>query len=120
MALSIRVFILISGIFLFITILELVRKKKFREELSLVWLVVGLGLILGSFADLIIDPIAFRLGISYPPVLVLLIIFFLMVLVLLYFSIVVSDLKGKNKELSQKIALMEYRLEKLQKEKNNS
>ena len=33
-----------------------------------------------------------------------------MVLVVLYFSVVVSDLKGKNKELSQKIALMEYTL----------
>jgi len=67
MTFSLRLFIFIFGLLLFITIFELVRRKKFREELSLGWLLVGLGLILSSFADLIIDPIAFKLGISYPP-----------------------------------------------------
>ena len=95
-------------------ILELVRKKKFREELSLVWLLIGLGMILASVADFVIDPLAFRLGISYPPTLVFIGIFFLLVLVVLYFSVVVSDLKGRNKELSQKMALMEFRLSTLQ------
>ena len=117
MAFSVRVFIFMIGTFLFIMILELVRRGKFREELSLVWLLIGLGLIFSSFADRIIDPLAFRLGISYPPMLVFVIIFFLLVLAILYFSIVVSDLKSKNKELSQKMALMEYKFDKLYQEK---
>jgi len=98
------------GIFLFIVILDLVRRKKFREELSLIWLVIGVGLILSSFADLVIDPLAFRLGVKYPPALVFVLIFFMLVFAMLYFSLVVSDLKSKNKELSQKIALLEYRV----------
>lgn len=110
MPVSVRVVLFVVGVTLFIAILDLVRRRKFREELSLVWLLIGFGLILTSFADLIIDPLAFKLGISYPPMLVFVIVFFLLLLVLLYFSIVVSDLKSKNKELSQKIALMEYRL----------
>lgn len=115
MSLGIRLVIFVIGIFLFLTILKLVRRKKFREELSLVWLLIGFGIILASIADFVIDPLAFRLGISYPPALVFIVIFFLLVLVVLYFSIVVSDLKGRNKELSQKIALMEYRLNTLRK-----
>jgi len=107
--------ILLIGIFLFIVILDLVRRKKFREELSLIWLMIGIGLILSSFADRIIDPLAFRLGISYPPSLVFMLIFFLLVLAMLYFSLVVSDLKSKNKELSQKMALLEYRVSKIAK-----
>jgi len=117
MALSVRIFIFMMGTILFIMIFELVRRKKFREELSIVWLLIGFGLIFSSFADRIIDPLARRMGISYPPALVFVIISFLLVLALLYFSIVVSDLKGKNKELSQKIALMEYKLSKLYQEK---
>jgi len=116
MAFSVRVFIFLVGIFLFVVIFELVRRKRFREELSITWLFIGIGLIFSSFADLLIDPLAFRLGISYPPILVFLIIFFLLVLAILYFSIVVSDLKSKNKELSQKMALMEYKLSKLLRE----
>ena len=117
MAFSVRGFIFLIGIFLFILILELVRRKKFREELSIIWLLIGFGLIFSSFADLVIDPLARRMGISYPPALVFMIISFLLVLALLYFSIIVSDLKGKNKELSQKIALMEYKFSKLYQEK---
>jgi len=115
MSLGMRIVIFIVGTSLFFMILELVRRKKFREELSLVWLLIGLGMVLASIADFAIDPLAFRLGISYPPALVFLVIFFLLVLVVLYFSVVVSDLKGRNKELSQKIALMEYRLNTLRK-----
>lgn len=43
MALSIRVFIFLIGSFLFIMIFELVRRRKFREELSVIWLVIGIG-----------------------------------------------------------------------------
>ena len=110
MSLGMRIVIFIIGTSLFLTILELVRKKRFREELSLVWLLIGFGMVLASIADFVIDPLAVRLGISYPPALVFIVIFFLLVLVVLYFSVVVSDLKGRNKELSQKIALIEYRL----------
>ncbi len=117
MAVSVRIFIFLLGVSLFILILEMVRRRKFREELSLIWLIIGFGLILSSFADRIIDPIAFRLGVSYPPVLILLVIFFLLIFAMLYFSVVVSDLKSKNKELSQKFALLEYKISGLHKER---
>lgn len=110
MAFGIRIGIFIIGFVLFIVILDLVRRKKFREELSLIWILIGITVIFSSFADRIIDPIAFRLGIQYPPTLVFVLIFFMFVLAMLYFSLVVSDLKSKNKELSQKIALLEYQI----------
>ena len=65
-----------------------------------------------SVADYLIDPIARRIGIGYPPALVFAWILFCLIIALLYFSAVISDLKGKIKELSQKIALMEYEIDK--------
>ena len=117
MAFSVRVFIFFIGIFLFLIIFELVRKRKFREELSLIWLIIGVGLILSSFADRIIDPLSKKLGISYPPALIFLIVFFLLTFATLYFSMVASDLKSKNKELSQKLALLEFKISELYKER---
>jgi hypothetical protein len=114
MPLSVRIPIFVLGLFLFIMILELVRNRRLREELSIIWLLAGIASVLSSFADLIVDPLAFKLHISYPPTLVFMLIFFLFVIVMLYFSIVVSDLKSTNKELCQKIAMMEYKLGKLQ------
>lgn len=113
MNLTLRIIIFLSGTFLFFIIFRLLRKKRFREELSILWLLVSITLTLGSVADLIIDPLAFALGISYPPALIFLIFFFVVVLTMFYFSVVVSDLKSKNKELSQKVALMEYRIKEL-------
>jgi hypothetical protein len=118
LAISIRMFIFMTGVFLFVVILDLIRRRKFREDLSLVWIVIGIGLILSSFADRIIDPLAFSLGVSYPPVLVFLMIFFLLVIAMLYFSTIVSDLKSRNKELCQKVALMEYKLSRVYQEKS--
>lgn len=113
MNLILRIIIFLSGLFFFVIIFSLLRKRKFREELSILWIIVSITLALGSIADLIIDPLAFALGINYPPALIFLIFFFIVVLTMFYFSLVVSDLKSKNKELSQKVALMEYRIREM-------
>ncbi len=110
MSAGIRIILLGMGVILFIAIFELVRRKRFREELSIAWFAVAIALMAGSVADKIIDPFAKILGIGYPPALVFAWIIFCLVLALLYFSSVISDLKGKIKELSQKIALLESEL----------
>lgn len=93
-------------------IFELVRRRKFREELSLIWFIIGIAIMASSVADLIVDPLARKLGVSYPPALVFVWVIFLLILALLYFSAVISDIKSKVKELSQKIALLEFKLNK--------
>lgn len=113
MNLTLRIVIFLAGTSLFIMIFRLLRRKRFREELSILWLLVSMSLIFGSVADLVVDPLAFALGINYPPALIFLIFSFIVVLTMFYFSIVVSDLKSKNKELSQKLALMEYKIKEL-------
>jgi hypothetical protein len=111
MSFGIRIIIFCLGVVLFVVIFELVRRKRFREELSIAWFLVGFLLIASSVADKIIDPLAKWVGIGYPPALVFVWIIFCLVLALLYFSAVISDLKGKIKELSQKISLLEFELQ---------
>jgi hypothetical protein len=110
MSLPVRVIIFMLGLMLSAIIFELVRRKKFREELSLMWFTVGIAIMASSVADLIIDPVSRLLKIGYPPALVFVWVIFFLILALLYFSVLISDLKGKIKELSQKIALLEFKL----------
>ncbi len=112
MSFGIRVILLGMGLILFLAIFELVRRKRFREELSITWFAVAIALMASSVADKVVDPFARRLGIGYPPALVFAWIIFCLILALLYFSSVISDLTGKIKELSQKIALLESELDK--------
>lgn len=112
MSLGIRVMTFGLGLILFGIIFELVRRRRFREELSIAWFAVSIILMASSSADKIIDPLAKHLGIGYPPALVFAWIIFCLILALIYFSSVISDLKGKIKELGQKIALMELELDR--------
>ena len=102
-----RIVLFAMGAALFCLVFELVRRRRFREELSLTWFAISLIVMASSFGDKIIDPMAKMLGIHYPPALVFIWIVFGLVVALLHFSAVISDLKGKIKELGQKIALME-------------
>lgn len=119
MSLEFRLIISGCGVLLFILVFALVRSNKLREELSISWFLIAFALIISAVADLIIDPIAFKLKISYPPALVFAFFIFLLVLALLYFSVVISGLKGKVKELTQKIALMEFEMQEKNRKKND-
>ena len=112
MTLLFRLVIFSAGLLLSVVVFELVRKGRFREELSITWFLVGIVIMVSSVADFVIDPLAHMLGIGYPPALVFGWITFCLILALLYFSAVISDLKGKLKELSQKVAIMEFEMEK--------
>ncbi len=112
MSFGIRIILLGMGLVLFVAIFELVRRKRFREDLSITWFAVAIALVASSVADKVIDPFAKKLGIGYPPALVFAWIIFCLILALLYFSSVISDLTGKIKELSQKIALLESEMDR--------
>lgn len=115
MSMGIRLLILGLGLVFFMIIFEMVRRRKFREELSVTWFIISIAIMVSSVADKIIDPLAGILGIGYPPALIFIWVVFFLLLALLYFSLVISDLKGKVKELSQKIALIEHELPRIRK-----
>lgn len=115
MSMGIRLLILGLGLVFFLIIFEMVRRKKFREELSVTWFLISIAIMASSVADKIIDPLAGILGIGYPPALIFIWVVFFLLLALLYFSLVISDLKGKVKELSQKIALIEHKIPHIRK-----
>lgn len=119
MPFAFRVIIFGCGLLLLILVIELVRSNRLREELSISWFFISFALILCSVGDIIMDPLAFKLGISYPPALVFACFALLLILASLYFSVVISNLKGKIKELTQKIVLMEYEMNKNNSNKNN-
>ncbi len=116
MSLGFRLILLAAGLVLFFIIFELVRRKRFREELSLAWFIVAFLVMLSAFADLVLDPVAKFIGINYPPALYFAWIIFCLVVTLLYYSAVISDLTSKIKELSQKIAMLEYEAREAQKD----
>jgi hypothetical protein len=111
-SIQVRLIIFAVGLGLFALVFGLVRRGRFREELSVVWLLIGLTAMLSAGADVVLDRVAAKLGIGYPPVLGFVLLFLVLVFGFLYFSIVASDLKSNLKQVAQQTALLEYELRK--------
>lgn len=106
-----RVFIIMTGLLIFFIIFELVRRRKFREDLSILWFAVGLIIIAGAFSDTLINQLARFLGIGYPPIIIIIFLILILIVSLMYFSLLISELKSRIKELTQKLAFIEYELD---------
>ncbi len=102
-----------------IYIFNSVRKRKLSIDLSL-WWSVGAVLIflIGCFPNIIVW-ISGIVGVEYPPSLLFLISILLLIVLILNNTMVISELKEKNKNLVQKIALLEKEL-KSKKKTNES
>jgi len=106
---------LIGLTILLIIVLELVRRKKFREEYSLLWIATVVVMLVLSLWKGSLKLISSLLGILYPPSALFVVgsVFFLAIL--LHFSVVISQFKTENQELARRFAILELRLEQLEK-----
>lgn len=98
---------------LFLYIFYLVRKKKIKEEYSLLWLSSSFVFIVFSIWRQGLEYFARLMGIAYPPAALFLILMLAIFLILIEFSINISKLSEKNKILAQEIALLKNEIEKL-------
>ena len=102
------------SISLFLYILYLVRKKKIKEEYSLLWLSSSLVFIVFSIWRNGLEYFAALMGIAYPPAALFLILLLAIFLILIEFSINISKLSEKNKILAQEMALLRNEVEALE------
>jgi hypothetical protein len=108
----IQVISVIGSLMLLGFIVDLLRKRRLREEYSLLWLFGGMAfLVLSVFRDLLTQ-ISFAVGIAYPPAALFLILIMGAYMMLLHFSMVFSRLADKTKLMAQEIALLRHELER--------
>lgn len=90
-------------------ILELVRRRKLREDYSLLWLATAVVLIVLSLSRPLLDQIAALLGIvTYPPAALFLVATIFTLFILLQFSIALTRLAHENKSMAQQLAILRY------------
>jgi hypothetical protein len=104
------IFGMLSAVAMLVFIVELVRRRKLREEYSLLWLGTALVLLLLASSRPLLHSIAFAVGIIYPPSALFLVAIVFMLLMLLHFSTVLTRLTQENKEIAQQMALLREEL----------
>lgn len=94
-----------------LVVLELVRRRRLREEYSLLWLATAIVmLVVGVWRDLL-HSLADLVNIEYPPNLLFLLAALFLLFIQLYFSTVITKLTQENKEIAQQLALLRYEVE---------
>ncbi len=104
---------LVASVGLLILVVELVRRRRLKEQYSLLWLATGVALIVLAASRQLLDMVAVAVGIAYPPSALLMLAFGFVLLISLQFSIVISRLSDENKKLAQEVAILQYELRRL-------
>ncbi|MDX1415454.1 MAG: DUF2304 domain-containing protein [Candidatus Promineifilaceae bacterium] len=98
---------------------QLIRKRKLREEYALLWLIATFSILILSIFGGIVGSLARFLNIAYSPTLPLVAGILFALVVLLSLSVALSNQANQNRDLAQEIALMEYRLRQLENQHAN-
>ena len=115
MNIRVKIVALIISLGMLFLIIELVRRRKLREEYSWLWLLTGsVILILMMWVDLL-KWITHMIGALVPSSTIFFFAFLFLMLISLHFSVVISKLTDQNKDLAQRYGLLELELNELKK-----
>jgi hypothetical protein len=97
-------------------ILRVIRKKRLKEEYSLLWLGISIVFLIFSAWRQGLERLADLLGIAYAPAALFMLILVGVILILIQFSMIISKLSERSKILAQEIALMKLEFARLSKQ----
>lgn len=116
MTVMLRVLLVLVSLGTMALMMRKIRQSKMEIEASIFWVIFALLLVVFSICPPIADLMARILGIYSTPNFLFLFVIFLLMLKVFYMSIHISQLESKLKDLVQKLALDEMKIEEIQAE----
>jgi hypothetical protein len=115
MTVSQRVIAGVVSLLLTVFVLELVRRRKLREEYSMLWLLSMLAMLCLSISKSALSWLAGVLGIEHAAYAVFVVAIVLGFVLAIHLTVVVSKLTAQNWRLIQEVALLRTELDSLRK-----
>jgi hypothetical protein len=113
MPLQQRIVIIGVAVVITLTIFEMVRKRRLREEYSWLWMVAGGGIAVAALTPFeVLRLLAQSMGSENPPAAIFFLGFICMLFLCLQFSVRLSRMTEQIKNLGQEVALLENALER--------
>ena len=110
---KIQIISIIGSLIFTFFVLELIRRKKLKEAYALIWLIMGVFFIILASWVQGLGYISELIGIVYAPATLFLVLLLTVILILIQFSVIISKQTDKIKSLTQELALLKQRFEKL-------
>ena len=101
-----RALTLIIAFGILLLIIELVRRRKLREEYSWLWLLTGFVIVLLVLWDGLLKFIAYLTGIIAPQSIVFFFGLMFLMLINVHYSVKISELSNQVKNLAQELAIL--------------
>ena len=109
-----QLLILFASIVLFLVVLELIRRRRLRQEYSLIWLFSAIVIFLLAFFKGSLRLIASFVQIDYAPSLIFVVGLALIVAIQLEQAVAISKLSRQNRELAQRLTMYKWQLDAMQ------
>ena len=114
-----RIVLLLLGLSILALTLELIRRRRLREEYAVLWVCTGIMILVFVVMPNILFSVAAWLGLDHGVLMTFLCFLFLAAIVL-HYSVVISRHSEREKHLAQELALLRDELEKLRAESRES
>ena len=102
-----KIFAISISILFFIVIIDLVRRRRLREELSWLWLLTGVGVIILAIWYDLLKFITEVIGAVLPTTTLFLFSLIFLMVINLYYATKISSLHDHVKDLAQHIAMLQ-------------
>ena len=100
-----RVALVLAGGVLLLMTLELIRKRRLREEYSVLWVLTAAAILVSGIYPRALEWVAMRITLPPAVLMTFLCVLFLMA-ILLHYSVVISKHSEREKGLTQELALL--------------
>lgn len=107
-----QLFVIVSGIALLVLVLELVRRRRLREEYSWLWLLTAVGYLLMAVCPELASRVGTIIGSDRLVSVFTFLGFFFLFVIAIQFSVQVSRLTEQNKNLAQQLAILDCEQQK--------
>ncbi len=101
-----KIFALITGISIFVIIIEMVRRRKLDEEYSFLWIIIGIGIVILVLWEDLLEKLTNIIGAVAHTTTIFIFGIMILVLINLHFSVKITKLSRQVKELGQEIAIL--------------
>jgi hypothetical protein len=106
-----QIFAILTAIVVFVLIVELVRRRRLREEYSWLWLLTGAGMIVLVVWYRLLVYITWIIGAGTPVTTLFLFSTLFLLIIAVHYSVIISKLTTQIKNLAQELALLKNRVE---------
>ena len=107
----ISVLVIVVAVLIAATVIFYIRRWRLKEQYSLLWLVLSVGMVVPAAAPELVEWFARKLDVVYAPSILFFLALAFVAVMLFHYSLEISRLSDENRELAQEVGLLRARFD---------